>query len=70
MQWSCNAPILEIVLKKIVAQVVWKRFDVEASISSDMEIYYHNIQKAGVNKFSLSPSVFVAVRESRKSSIC
>ncbi|CAM6098991.1 unnamed protein product [Calypogeia fissa] len=45
-RWSCNAPIFEIVLKKILSQVVWNRFDIEASSSSELEIHYHNIQKA------------------------
>ncbi|KAG6546751.1 hypothetical protein Mapa_011940 [Marchantia paleacea] len=44
-RWSCNSPIIEVLLRKIVAQAGWRKLDFEASVFSGAEINYHNIQK-------------------------
>ncbi|KAL2613042.1 hypothetical protein R1flu_024734 [Riccia fluitans] len=44
-RWSCNAPIMEVLVRKFVSEFAWRRLDFECSLDFDVEINYHNIQK-------------------------
>jgi len=47
MQWSCKAPIVELLLGNIIAQASYFAHKLEASLSSDLEANYHNMHKVG-----------------------
>ncbi len=48
VQWSCNEPMVELLLRSISAELSWDHDNLEGSVSCDLEASYHNMEKAGL----------------------
>jgi hypothetical protein len=48
VQWSCNEPMVELLLRSISAELSWNHDNLEGSVCCDLEASYHNMEKAGL----------------------
>ncbi|KAH9330462.1 hypothetical protein KI387_002570, partial [Taxus chinensis] len=50
-RWSCNAPIMEIFVRPISVHAIWSDGTMDISLSSELQINYHNVHKVAWEPF-------------------